>query len=170
MLQRIISFVTRHHKRVIAVWLVAAVGLAMVGSTQSYRATTDDMGEFLPDGSESALATRYAREAFGQEKGTRTVTALVERSDGRALDARDRAAVGALSERLAAWRPDVAALDVPGAVGDLGERAGGIVAVSAGPVNAGPFVTFTSRTPVRTHSARRRATWRSDSASGGTGP
>jgi RND superfamily putative drug exporter len=134
MLQRIISFVTRHPKRVIAVWLVAAVGLAMVGSTQSYRATTDDMGEFLPDGSESALATRYAQEAFGQEKGTRTVTALVERSDGRTLDARDRAAVGALSERLAAWRPDVAALDVPGAVGDLGERAGGIVAVSAGPV------------------------------------
>jgi RND superfamily putative drug exporter len=134
MLQRIITYVTRRPKRVIALWLVAVIGLAVIGSTQSYRVTTDDMAEFLPEGSESALATRYAQEAFGQQKGTHTVTALVERSDGRPLTTADRARVEALSQRLAAWKPDVARLHVEGAVGDFGERAGRIVAAGAGPV------------------------------------
>jgi putative drug exporter of the RND superfamily len=133
-LQRIISYVTRRPKRIIALWLVAVLALGAVGATQSYRVTTDDMAEFLPDGSQSALATRYAQEAFGQQKGTRTVTALVERADGRTLTAADRAAVATLSERLAAWEPDVARLDVKGAVGDLHERGGRIVAAAAGPV------------------------------------
>jgi RND superfamily putative drug exporter len=135
MLQRIITYVTRRPKRVIALWLVAVVGLGVVGGTQGYRVTTDDTAEFLPDGSESALATRYAQEAFGQRKGTRTVTALVERADGRPLSDADRAAVAALSERLVQWKPDTDALDVKGAVGDLGERAGGIVAAGLGPVS-----------------------------------
>jgi uncharacterized membrane protein YdfJ with MMPL/SSD domain len=134
MLQRIITYVTRRPKRVIVLWLVAVIGLAVIGSTQSYRVTTDDMAEFLPEGSESALATRYAQEAFGQQKGTHTVTALVERSDGRPLTTADRARVEALSQRLAAWKPDVARLHVEGAVGDFGERAGRIVAAGAGPV------------------------------------
>ena len=98
MLQRIITYVTRRPKRVIALWVVAVLALASIGSTQSYRVTTDDMTEFLPEGSESAVATRYAQEAFGQRKGTYTVTALVERADGRRLTHADQAAVGALSE------------------------------------------------------------------------
>jgi RND superfamily putative drug exporter len=133
MLQRIITYVTRRPKRVIALWVVAVIGLAIIGNTQSYRVTTDDMAEFLPEGSESARATRYAQDAFGQQKGTHTVTALVERSDGRPLTDADRAAVGAISERLAAWQPDASRLDVQGAVGDLDERAGRIVAAGVGP-------------------------------------
>jgi len=134
MLQRVITYATHRPKRVIAAWLVAVVALAMIGGAQSYRVTTDDIAEFLPDGSESALATRYAQQAFGQQKGAHTVTAVVERSDGRALTRADRAAVGALSERLATATPDVARLDVKGAAGDLDERAGRIVAAEAGPV------------------------------------
>ena len=134
MLQRITTYVTRRPKRVIALWIVGVIGLAMVGTTQSYRVTTDDMTEFLPEGSQSAVATRYAQEAFGQQKGTYTVTALVERADGGRVTHSDRAAVGAVSERLAAWKPDVSRLDVEGIAGDLDERAGRIVAASAGPV------------------------------------
>jgi RND superfamily putative drug exporter len=134
MLQRLITYVTRRPKRVIAMWLVAVIALAAVGSTQSYRVTTDDTAEFLPDRSESARATRYAQDAFGQEKGTHTVTALVERSDGRPLTAADRDAVATISERLAAWKPDASKLEVDGAVGDLDERAGRIVAAGVGPV------------------------------------
>jgi RND superfamily putative drug exporter len=134
MLQRIIRYVTRHPKRVIAVWAVAAIGLAVVGTSQAYRVTTDDLSEFLPDGSQSALATRYAQEAFGQEKGTHTVTALVERADSGRLTAADRSAVMELSERLAAWRPDTRGLD-GGAVGDLDARAGRIVGTRVGTVS-----------------------------------
>ena len=134
MLQRIITYVTRRPKRVIALWVVAVLALASIGSTQSYRVSTDDMTEFLPEGSESAVATRYAQEEFGQQKGTYTVTALVERADGGRLTQADHAAVGALSERLADWKPEVSSLDVEGAAGDLDERAGHIVAASAGPV------------------------------------
>src|SRR5215213_2014759 len=134
MLQRIITYVTRRPKRVIALWVVAVLALASIGSTQSYRVSTDDMTEFLPEASASAVATRYAQEQFGQQKGTYTVTALVERADGGRLTQADQAAVGALSERLADWKPDVSSLDVEGAAGDLDERAGRIVAASAGPV------------------------------------
>jgi RND superfamily putative drug exporter len=134
MLQRIITFATRRPKRVIALWLVAVIALSAIGATQSYRVTTDEMAEFLPRSSESALATRYAQDAFGQQKGTRTVTALVERSDGERLTQRNRAAIADLTERLTTWRPDAARLDVKGAAGDLDERAGRIVAADAGPV------------------------------------
>jgi RND superfamily putative drug exporter len=134
MLQRIITFATRRPKRVIVVWLVAVLALSSIGSTQAYRVTTDDMSEFLPGGSESALATRYAEDAFGQQKGTRTVTALLERSDGKRLTKADLAETAALTQRLASWRPDTAALDVGNAAGDLYRRAGRIVAAETGPL------------------------------------
>ena len=63
------------------------VGTAGVG----YKVMTDDTSEFLPKGSESAQALAYARDAFGVQKGTRTVTMLVKRDDGKALTAADRA-------------------------------------------------------------------------------
>ena len=42
MFDRIISFVTRHPKRVIALWAVLTIALAMVASTQGYKVMTDD--------------------------------------------------------------------------------------------------------------------------------
>jgi putative drug exporter of the RND superfamily len=137
MFNRITSFVTRHPKRVIALWAVLTIGLAMVAATQGYKVTTDDTAQFLPNGSESAQATRYGQDAFGQQKGTRTVTALVKRADGKTLSAADRAAVQDLSTGFADWRPDTSKLDLKGQLGgDLEERAGRIVAAQPGPVGA----------------------------------
>ena len=62
--------------------------------------TTDDTAQFLPKGSESAQATRYAQTAFGQVEGTQTVTVLVKRADGRALAGADRAEIRSLTAAM----------------------------------------------------------------------
>jgi putative drug exporter of the RND superfamily len=123
MLDRITTSVTRRPKTVIALWAVVALMLASLGGSLAYKATTDDTAQFLPKGSESAQATRYAETAFGQQKGAKTVTVLVKRADGRALTAADRAEIRSLAAAMPRWRAD-----------DAGERAGSIVAAQAGPV------------------------------------
>jgi RND superfamily putative drug exporter len=123
MFKRIISFVTRRPKTVIALWAVVALVVSSLGGSLAYRATTDDTAQFLPRGSESAQAMRYAETAFGQQKGTRTVTMLVKRADGAALTAGDRAQLAALATAMPGWR----------AKGDA-ERAGRVLAAQAGPV------------------------------------
>ncbi|HEV2812700.1 MAG TPA: MMPL family transporter [Solirubrobacteraceae bacterium] len=133
MLQRVITYVTVHPKRIILLWLVLAVGLAAAGTQLGHRVVTDDTEQFLPKSSESARATQFAETAFGEQEGTTTVTALVKRSDGRPLNAADRAEVAALSDSLKRWRVDTDTLDVAGQPGDLAERAGGIVAAAPGP-------------------------------------
>jgi RND superfamily putative drug exporter len=133
MLRRIITFVTSHPKRIILLWLVAAVALTGVGTQLGHRVVTDDTARFLPSTSESARATQFAATAFGVQDGTTTVTALVKRADGRPLTRADRAGVATLTERLRSWRVDTDALDVQDQPGDLAERAGGIVAAAPGP-------------------------------------
>src|SRR5688500_16010018 len=133
MLQRIITYVTAHPKRIILVWLVAAVALTAVGTQAGHRVVTDDTAQFLPKSSESARATEFAETAFGAQAGTTTVTALVKRADGRSLTAADSAGVAALSDRLKRWRVDTDTLDVENQPGDLEERAGRIVAAAPGP-------------------------------------
>ena len=122
MFRRITSFVTRRPKTVIALWAVVALALALLGSSLAYKATTDDTAQFLPKGSESAQATKYAQTAFGQQKGAHTVTMLVKRADGRQLTTGDRAQIRSLSASMPHWR-----------IGDRSERAGHIVAAQAGP-------------------------------------
>jgi len=134
MLSRTIAHATSHPKRVIAAWLVAIAALTAVGLTQAYRVTTDDISVFLPSGSESALATEYAQDAFGRRPGTGMVTVLVSRADGGALTDADRAQVAALAERTAGWEPDMDRLDVEDEFGGLTERAGRVVDARAGPV------------------------------------
>jgi putative drug exporter of the RND superfamily len=133
MLQRIISYVTTHPKRIVLVWLVAAVALTAVSTQFGHRVVTDDTAQFLPKSSESARATEFAETAFGVQEGTTTVTALVKRSDGRPLTATDRATVAALTDSLKRWRIDTDALDLKSQPGDLEARAGGIVAAAPGP-------------------------------------
>jgi putative drug exporter of the RND superfamily len=89
MLSRIIQFSTSRPKRVIALWAVILLGLGSIGAGFGYKVVTDDTTQFLPNGSESARATDLARDAFGQHKGTRTVSMLVKRTDGAALTAGD---------------------------------------------------------------------------------
>jgi len=133
MLQRIITYVTAHPKRIILVWLVAAVAMTGVSALLGHRVVTDDTSQFLPTSSESARATQFAETAFGVQEGTTTVTALVKRADGRSLTAADRAGVAALAHRLKSWRIDTDTLDLKNQPGDLEERAGGIVAAAPGP-------------------------------------
>ncbi|HWV85644.1 MAG TPA: MMPL family transporter [Capillimicrobium sp.] len=134
MLSRTIAHATSHPKRVIAAWLVAIAALTAVGLTQAHRVTTDDISAFLPSGSESALATEYAQDAFGRQPGTATVTVLVSRADGGALTADDRAQVAALADGTAGWEPDMDRLEVDDEFGGLTERAGRIADARAGPV------------------------------------
>src|SRR4051794_10936422 len=89
MIHRITNFATRFPKSVIAFWLVLALALSVVPAAVGYKVMTDDTTEFLPKDSESAQAIAYARDAFGVQKGTRTVTMLVKRADGKALTAAD---------------------------------------------------------------------------------
>jgi putative drug exporter of the RND superfamily len=137
MFNPIVSFATHHPKRVIALWLVVALALASAASVFGYKVVTDDTARFLPKGSESAQATRFGEDQFGQQKGTRTVTALVKRADGGALTGADRAEVRALAAAMPRWRLDATRPAVKGQPGELDERAGGIVAAQAGPVAPG---------------------------------
>jgi putative drug exporter of the RND superfamily len=136
MLSTIIRFATTRPKRVIVVWLIVALGLASAGSLFGYKVTTDDTARFLPKGSESAQATKYAQTAFGQQKDVRTVTALVKRGDGQPLTAADRKAIRVLAAALPRWRADTDRAAMKGQPGDLGERAGRIVAAQAGTLAA----------------------------------
>jgi RND superfamily putative drug exporter len=137
MLATIIRFATSRPKRVIAIWLAIAIGLAFAGTLFGYKVTTDDTAQFLPKGSESAQATKYAQTAFGQQKDTRTVTMLVKRSDGAPLTAADRAEVRALAWAMPHWRADTNRTAMKGQPGDLHERAGRIIAAQAGPLAPG---------------------------------
>jgi RND superfamily putative drug exporter len=125
MLSRIVNFVTSHPKRVIALWAVVAIALATISSAFAYKVTSDDAARFLPKGSESAQATRYAETAFGQEKGAHAVTVLVKRADGKALTRADRRQIRSLATTL------------PRLAHDSRERAGRIVAAQAGPLAPG---------------------------------
>jgi putative drug exporter of the RND superfamily len=122
MFHRITTFVTRRPKTVIALWAVLALALSSIGGAFAYKVTTDDTAQFLPKGSEAAQATKYAQTAFGQQKGTHTVTMLVKRADRRPLTAADRAQIGSLASALPHWR-----------AGDTSERAGRVLAAQAGP-------------------------------------
>jgi putative drug exporter of the RND superfamily len=137
MLGTIIRFTTSRPKRVIAIWLALAIGLTFVGTLFGYKVTTDDTAQFLPKGSESAQATKYAQTAFGEQKDTRTVTMLVKRSDGAPLTDADRAEVRALASTMPHWRADTNRTAMKGQPGDLHERAGRIIAAQAGPLAPG---------------------------------
>jgi putative drug exporter of the RND superfamily len=125
MFSPIIQLVTTKPKRVIALWVVVTLALSSVGTAFGYKAITDDTAQFLPKGSESARATSYARTAFGEQAGTHTVSMLVKRLDGAALDREDRTEVRALAATLPRWHhPSSFRRD----------RAGRIVDAQLGPV------------------------------------
>ena len=129
MFHRIITFATRLPKSVIAFWLRRSRSRSRRCSAGvGYKVMTDDTAQFLPKGSESAQATAYAQDRFGVQKGTRTVTVLVKRDDGKALTAADRAA-GRRARRCRA------AFDRSAAVqGQRATPSAPVVAAQAGPV------------------------------------
>jgi RND superfamily putative drug exporter len=135
MLSRIIHFSTSHPKRVIALWFVVVLALASIGAASGYKVVTDDTAQFLPKGSESAQAVDFARTAFGQQKGTQTVTMLVKRTDGAPLTAGDRADIRSLAAATPRWRVDTNASAMKTQVGDVDERAGEVVEAQVGPAS-----------------------------------
>lgn len=136
MIARAIRISTTRPKRVIAAWFAVAALLGLVGGLLSHSVTTDDTARFLPKGSDSAQALQIARESFGAQEGTATVTLLAERSDGRALTAADRKQVDGIARDAARWRPDVDCLKTDDEL-DVTDRAGRIVAAQTGPVADG---------------------------------
>lgn len=106
MLHRLGDWVAHHPWRVVLVWAVVALPLTVVGGEKLTGQVTDDQASFLPASSDSAKATRLARDAFGHVEGVTPVTGLVERADGGALTNADAARVAALASALPAWRPD----------------------------------------------------------------
>jgi RND superfamily putative drug exporter len=135
MINRIVNFSTSRPKRVIALWAVAMLLLGSVGGLFGYKVVTDDPAQFLPKGSESARAIDVAREAFGESKGAHTVSVLVNRADGAALTASDRAEIRSLAAATPRWRVDTAAAPLKAQVGDLDERAGRVVDARVGPAS-----------------------------------
>ena len=135
MLGRIIQFSTSRPKRVIAMWLVVVLALASIGAGFGYKVVTDDTAQFLPKGSESAQAVDFARTAFGQQKGTQTVTMLVKRTDGASHKAGDREEIRSLAMAARRWRVDTHASALKRQVGDLDDRAGQIVGTQVGPTS-----------------------------------
>jgi putative drug exporter of the RND superfamily len=135
MLRRTIKFSASRPKRVIALWFVVALALASIGAGFGYKVVTDDTAQFLPKGSESAQAVDFARTAFGERKGTQTVTMLVKRTDGASLTAGDQAQIRSLTAAAARWRLDTDASALQRQVGDLDERAGQVVGAQVGPAS-----------------------------------
>src|SRR4029453_1220813 len=133
MLSRTIQFSTRRPKRIIAVWAVVMLMLGSIGAGFGYKVVTDDAAQFLPKGSESAQAIDFARDAFGQQEGTRTVSMLVKRTDGAALTASDRAKIRTLASATPRWRVDTDSSALKSQVGDLQERGGRVVDAQIGP-------------------------------------
>jgi RND superfamily putative drug exporter len=135
MLSRIIQFSTTRPKRVIALWAVVMLMLGSVGAGFGYKVVTDDTAQFLPKGSQSAQAVEFARDAFGQQKGTQPVSMLVRRTDGAALTAGDRAEIRSLAAATPGWRVDTDSSALKSQLGDLDERAGRIVDAQIGPAS-----------------------------------
>jgi putative drug exporter of the RND superfamily len=135
MLSRIIHFSTSRPKRVIALWAVIMLGLGSIGAGFGYKVVTADTAQFLPKDSESAQAIDLARDAFGQQTGTQTVSMLVKRTDGAALTRGDRAEIRSLAAATPRWRVDTDSSALKSQVGDLDERAGRVVDAQIGPAS-----------------------------------
>ncbi|HEY7259435.1 MAG TPA: MMPL family transporter [Gaiellales bacterium] len=133
MLNRLTSGSTRRPWLVIGVWVALLIAGVLVGQAKLYDVTTNDTAGFLPRSYESARAVQFGQTHFGLVKGATAVTALVQRTDGRPLTARDRARVASLTAGMATWRPDWTGMEPPFGLSD-NERGVRAVHPVAGPV------------------------------------
>jgi putative drug exporter of the RND superfamily len=98
MFGRLGRFVVHNPWKVIAVWVLAAVGIVAFAPSLS-DVQTQDQANFLPSSYDSVKAQDLAESAFGTTSDA-TATVVVLRSDGKPLSAADQAAVGDLAQRL----------------------------------------------------------------------
>ncbi|MFF5973951.1 MMPL family transporter [Streptomyces sp. NPDC012769] len=104
MIRALTGFSTRRPWRVIVVWAVLGVFVAIAGQALVFRVTQTDSARFLPAEYDAAAALRVAREKFGAEPDTDAVTVLVARRDGKPLEDADRRRVAEVARELSGTR------------------------------------------------------------------
>ncbi|MEU4114807.1 MMPL family transporter [Kitasatospora sp. NPDC028055] len=104
MIRALTGFSARHAWKVIALWAVVGMGLAVLSPILMGRVTQSQSGEFLPRSYDSAAALRIAERDFGVKPDATTVTVLVARTDGKVLTADDQRNVEAGAAKLAERR------------------------------------------------------------------
>ncbi|WP_329200561.1 MULTISPECIES: MMPL family transporter [unclassified Streptomyces] len=104
MIRALTGFATRSPWKVIVVWAVLGIALAVVGQAFVPRATEASTGEFLPAGYDSAAALRVAERHFGTKPHANPLTLLVARTDGGPLTAEDERRIDAAAAEVARRR------------------------------------------------------------------
>ncbi|MFD8600253.1 MMPL family transporter [Kitasatospora sp. NPDC059646] len=100
MIRALTGFATRNAWKVIVLWLVAGVGLTLLGPMLFNRVVQSQSGDFLPRSYDSAAALRIAEDHFGLDPDATVVTVLVARADGKPLTDGDQKRIEAEAARL----------------------------------------------------------------------
>lgn len=100
MFGRLGRFVVHNPWKVIAVWVLAAVGIFSFAPTLD-DVKTQEQANFLPDSYESVQAMDLAEKAFGQQSEA-SATIVVKREDGAPLTETDQTKIAELAQRLQA--------------------------------------------------------------------
>ncbi|MFF8268667.1 MMPL family transporter [Streptomyces sp. NPDC016562] len=101
MIRALTGFSTRSPWKVIALWAVLGIALAMVGQAFVFRASQPGNGGFLPSSYDSAAALEIAEDRFGVKPDANVLTVLVARSDAAPLSAADEQRIDAQAAQLA---------------------------------------------------------------------
>ncbi|MGA4862811.1 MMPL family transporter [Streptomyces lavendulocolor] len=107
MIRSLTGYSTRRPWRVIVVWAVLGVFVAIMGQALVFRVTDTDSAGFLPSEYDAAAALRIAREEFGAEPDADAVTVLVARRDGKPLEDADERRVRDVARELSATRVEM---------------------------------------------------------------
>ncbi|MFI6284161.1 MMPL family transporter [Streptomyces sp. NPDC051018] len=104
MIRALTGFSSRHPWKVVALWSVIGIFLAVIAGALMPRATQASSGDFLPKNYDSAAALRVAEERFGVTSDAGTVTVLVGRPDGEPLTGPDRKHAASVAKELGGRR------------------------------------------------------------------
>ncbi|WP_313750268.1 MMPL family transporter [Streptomyces parvus] len=100
MIRALTGFSTRHPWKVIALWSVIGIFLAVVAGALMPRAMQAQTGDFLPKHYDSAAALVTAEDRFGTTSDAGTFTLLVGRPDGEPLTGADRENIASVAREL----------------------------------------------------------------------
>ncbi|MFJ3175706.1 MMPL family transporter [Streptomyces roseus] len=101
MIRALTGFATRSPWKVIALWAVLGIAMAVLGQAFLFRATQPSAGEFLPATYDSAAALKVAEEHFGVKPDANPLTMLVARADGAKLSDADERRIDEGAAKLA---------------------------------------------------------------------
>ncbi|EDY50432.1 MMPL family transporter [Streptomyces clavuligerus] len=104
MIRALTGFSTRHPWKIVALWSVIGIFLALVAGVLTPRVTQAAGGDFLPKSYDSAAALQVAEEKFGVTSDTSTLTVLVGRPDGEPLTGPDQKHLASVAKELGSRR------------------------------------------------------------------